>query len=102
MIEYVQDLIKGISMTKKQKQIIIEKFKTYLCDDGFILDRYDNYKKVIMDKVEHEVRVCIEKTSIRYEHKGRLTGEWRRAKSFYVKDMSWDEKSNMPIVAKYI
>lgn len=82
-------------MTKKQKEKKLDNLHNWLLSNGWVQDRYSNYKKTVES---NEYRVKIQSTSVRYEAKAYHQDNeysWVRIDGAYLKDISIDENNNL-------
>jgi len=80
-------------MTKKQRIEHIENIKSILLENGWLLDRWGNFKR-------DDYRVKMQKTSMRYEVK-HSTG-WINLRSDYYKNVMVTENNFIVLKGKLV
>lgn len=75
-------------MTPKQKEFLVANIKQSLKVNGWVEDRWGNFKRAVSGK---EYRVKFQKTSIRYELK--VGKDWLNIVSDYIKNVVVSEGS---------
>ena len=78
-------------MTKKQKTLLLEKLDKVLTNNGWTVDRYNNY---ILESNGKKYRMKMQATSVRYELQIVYedgSKSWAKLRGAYLKDLSITE-----------
>ena len=75
-------------MTKKQRQEHLDRIRAVLTENGWVIDRWDNYKKTLSGRV---YRIKIQKTSMRVERATNSASgcRWVNLVSDYFKNVTF-------------